>query len=197
MAGLMKQPMGGNAPMGGNPPAAERNPMNDPNATEGENVSPEEQAQYDKLVTNGMELMYNDKTMPQLLKSIASGGNPVEGVANALTTVFMRLEDSGEKAGFKAGGDVKIHAATELMEQMVELAEAAGIHEFTPKEMERAYLLATDNYRVARQKQGKLPVEELQSDMGALMQANEQGTLDEMAPGLADFAAKGQQMNKG
>lgn len=184
MAGLLnKQP--------GMPP--QQPSVNDPNAEEGTNVSPEDQRQYDRFVTNGMKLIYDPKAMPQLLQTIAGGGNPVQGIANALATVVMRLEDSAGKQGQQIDGDVELHGATELMEQMIELAETAGIHEYTPEEIESAYYLAIDTYRVAKQEKGTLPVEALTEDFTMLQQANEQGTLDEMFPGIQQVAEKAPQ----
>lgn len=180
----------GKAPPKGEPTHAAGAPDED---GESGNVSPEEQAQYDTWVQNGMNVMYDEKAMPQLLETIRGDGSPVEGLATALSTLVMRLEDSAEKSGQQISGDVKLHGAQELLEQMVELAEEAGIHEFTPEEMESAFYLALDTYRSTRQEQGKLPVEELSQDMNELAAAEQQGTLGQMLPGIEEYAQKAPQ----
>lgn len=155
------------------------------------NVSPEEQQQYNEYVENGMNMMYDEKIMPQLMETVTGSGNPIEGLANAIMAIVTRLDDSAEKKGVTIPGDVKLHGATEIMEQMVELAETAGVHEYTEEEMESAYYRAIDLYRESRQEQGKLPVEDLKQDMGELVEADKQGRLEDMMPGIGQFAQRG------
>lgn len=195
MAGLLnprddKQatPPGG-MPQADQPPAAggSMQPLAAGGEEEG-NVTPEEQAQYDTFVTNGMQLIYNEKSMPQVLQSIAGDGDPVEGLANTVATVVMRLEDSAADKGQEISGDVKMHGATELLEQMAELAGEAGIHDYSEEEMEGALFRALDIYREARA--DRLPVDELKEDFAMLQEADQQGRLDEIVPGASEFAAR-------
>jgi hypothetical protein len=145
---------------------------------------------YDTFVTNGMTMLYDEKTMPQVLETIKGDDNPVEGLANAVAMIVLRLDDSAEQAGQQISGDVKFHGATELLEQMAELAEEAGIHEFGEEDMEAALYQAMDIYRTTRKEQGKLPEEEIGQDMQELMALNEAGRMNEVFPGLDEFAAK-------
>lgn len=155
------------------------------------NVTPEEQEQYNQFVTNGMQLMYSEQSMPQLIQTIKSGGTPVEGIANALATLVMRLEDSSGQQGAEISGDAKFHGASEILGQMAELAEQAGVPEFSEEDIESALYLALDIYRTTRQKQGKLPEGDIAQDMQTLMQAEQQGRLDEILPGIQEAASKG------
>lgn len=195
MAGLLKQAPQGAAPPQGRPaPSAEppmaQGPGQPGMAEEASNVSPEEQAEYDAFVTNGMQLIYNEQLMPQLLERIEGGGNPIEGLANAAALVVMRLEDSAEGQGQAISNDVKFHGGTELMEQLAELAEAAGIHEYSEEEVESAFYLALDTYRSTRQEQGKLAMDEINQDMQTLVQADQAGRLNEVLPGIEQAAAR-------
>lgn len=198
MAGLLnqQQAQAGGMPQG-NPgaPAPGGGPMAgqpDPGG-ESENVSPEEQAEYNEFVSNGMELIYDEQAMPQILQNIEGDGNPIEGLANSLVMIVMRLDESAQEGGKEISGDVKFHGATELMEQMVELAEQAGIHEYSEEDMESSLLLAMDLYRDMSRERGTLPVEELSEDMNEIVQADEQGRLDEMVPGLGQYAKRAPQ----
>lgn len=155
---------------------------------EAPNVTPEEQQQYDLFVTNGMQVLDDEKALPQVIEAIRGDGSPVEGLANALVTLVMRLEDSAAEQGQKISGDVMMHGATELLEQMVDLAEKAGVHEFDEKEMESALYLAMDTYRSSRQEQGKLPEDELKADMEQLIQADQAGGLEDLIPGITKYA---------
>jgi hypothetical protein len=154
------------------------------------NVSPEEQAQYDTFVTNGMTMMYDEKVLPQIMEALKGDGNPIEGLANATAMIVLRLDDSAEQSGQQISGEVKFHGATELLEQLAELSQEAGIHEFNEEDMEAATYLAMDIYRTTRQEQGKLPKEDLEQDMQELMALNESGQLDQEFPGLSEHAAK-------
>lgn len=196
MAGLLnkqeeQQPQPGMPSAGGNgrPAPQEGEQLTaGPGAEGGENVSPEEQEAYNEFVSNGLQLIYSEKAMPQILESIEAGGNPIQGLANSMVMVVVRLEDSAQDQGREFSGDVKLHAATEIMEHMVELAEAAGVHEYSEEDMESALYLGMDIYRSIRQEEGSLPVEELSQDMQALMEADKQGRLDEIIPGIEEFA---------
>jgi len=181
MAGLLKMRRGRKG---------QRNARPDPNDLDDEpqNVTPEEQEQYNRFVTNGMLLMYEKERLPTLLKTIAGDGNPVEGIANALVSIVSRLDDSADKAGAQVSGDIKYQGGVELMEQLVELAENAGIHTFSDKEMEDATLLALDTYRASKQQAGALPVDELSQDFEALLAAEESGELEQVLPGVNEYA---------
>ena len=165
-------------------------------AQEDETVTPEEQEQYDLFVSNGMKLLYDQKVMPKLMESIRGGGNatedgnPIEGLANALSMLVMRLEDSAAEKGQPISPDVMLHGGTELLEQMADLAEQAGVHTFDESEIETALYLALDTYRTTRQQQGKLPEDQLKADMQQLAQAEQDGSIDEIIPGITEYAKK-------
>ena len=191
MPGLMQpqgKPMPGQPPQGA-PMQGQAMPQGQPGQTEEEsNVSPEEQGAYDKYVQNGMQLMYSEKTMPQLVKTIGGDGNPVEGLANAALTVVTQLDQSAKQKGVEISPDVKYHGAEELLSQMAELAEAAGVHEFSDEELEQAFFLALDMYRVGKQESGELDNNAIQQDMQMLVDADKQGQLDQVVPGASEYA---------
>lgn len=160
-------------------------------AGEQSNVTPEEQQQYEQFVANGMNMMYDEKSLPSIVESIRGDGNPIEGLANTLAMMVMRLEDSAAQQGQPIGGDVMYHgAANELLPLLVELSAASGVHEFTDDEIESALFQALDLYRATKQEQGQLPQEQFAQDMQAINQAEQSGSLDEVLPGLQEYAAK-------
>lgn len=187
MAGLMK-PGQGSAPRNEKPVAPSGLTAERESEGGSENVSPEEQQQYETFVTNGMSIIYGDGSMPQVLQAIEADGNPVEGLANVLTMIVMRLEDSAKQSGTELTADVMFHGARELLEQLVDLAEQAGIAQIDEKQMDSAFYLALDMYRSQRQEQGALNTDELKAGMNEIMQAEQQGQLDELLPGLSEFA---------
>ena len=158
--------------------------------SESENVSPEEQRAYEDFVSNGMTVIYDEKAMPALLQAMASASNPIEGLANALVIVVSKLDTSAKRNNVQIDGEIMMHGATEIAEGLVELAEAAQIHEYTEQDMEAAYYAAVDKYRDTKQKNGELDEEGLTQDFRAMQQANEQGALDQMVPGASEAANK-------
>lgn len=185
-------PMPGAAgpPPGSAPRPGAGAPGEAPPGEEESNVSPEEQAEYEQFVTNGMQLMYSEELMDQILQNIEGKGNPVEGLATSAAMLVMRLEDSAEEQDREISPDVKFHGGSELLEQMAELAQEAGIHEYSDEEIESAYYLALDTYRATRQEQGKLDMDEINQDMEQLVQADQQGRLDELVPGASAYAER-------
>lgn len=152
------------------------------------NVSPEEQAQYDAFVTNGMKLMNDEKGIDGLLKSIQGDGDPIQGLANTVAAIVIRVEDSAQKQGVEISPDVLMHGGTELLEQAADLAEQAGIHEFSEEDLESALYQSMDIYRSMRE--GKLPTEQLGQDLQKLQAAEQDGSLEEMFPGITEFGNK-------
>ena len=151
------------------------------------NVSPEEQAQYDAFVTNGMKLMNDEKGIDGLLKAIQGDGDPIQGLADTVAAIVIRVEDSAQKQGVEISPDVLLHGGTELLEQAADLSEQAGNHKFDDKELEAALYRSMDIYRSMREQQGKLPTEQLGQDLQELQAAEKEGSLEEMFPGITEF----------
>lgn len=160
---------------------------------EGSNVSPEEQKQYDQFVKNGMRLMYSEQGTQAIVQSLAGDGDPVAGLANTVAMVVLRLKESAEKKGAQLSTDVVMHGGLELLEQAADFASQAGIHEYSPEEMESATWKAEDIVRSTLQQQGKLPVDEIGQELEQLMAADQSGQIDQVLPGVSGFAQRSQQ----
>jgi len=175
--GLLSGP--GQQPMPGEEPT--------PGGDEQLNVSPEEQAQYDQFVNNGLSLIYDEKTMPHIIKTL-SAGDPVEGLASAVVLVVTRLQDSAEKAGRKIGPDVLMHGGKELLEDLANLAGKAKIHDYNDDELQGAMFRALDLFREMQMKQGKIDKSAVERDMNMLVEADKSGRLAKNNPGLAQYS---------
>ncbi|MCH8141600.1 MAG: hypothetical protein IH908_08390 [Proteobacteria bacterium] len=148
------------------------------------NVSPEEQAEYDAIVNNAYNLLYEN--IPTTLESIAGGGDPVTGLAQTVANTMSRLVNSATKAGKKFSGAVILHAGVEILEDLASLAQDSGIHDFTPDELESATYLAAETFRDLQQKAGNLDPNVAAGDLEALQQAEADGTLDQIIPGVSE-----------
>lgn len=180
MAGL--KPTASAAP----PPGA----MDEQGEGEQPNVTPEEQAAYDRFVDNGMQVIYSPQTFPKILDRMKQAPEPVEGLAAVGVMVVTRLKQSAEKAGQQISPDVMYQGGVELLEDLAELAEKAGIHSFTEDEIEGALYRALDMFREANA--DSIDKGAVEQDWAALVQADQSGELDQAMPGLKEhFAGQG------
>lgn len=195
-AGPMPQ-MGGPAPGGSMPggpmpgaPAAASPTM----AEDETNVSPEEQQLYNEFVKNGMKLLYNEKGTKAIVKALDGGGNPVQGLANTLVAIVSRLDQSAKEKGKEFPGDVMLHGAQELLEQMADFSEQSGGYAYDEKEMETAFYMALDMYRQNMQDAGQLDQKMYQGEMAELETQDEQGMIEDVLPGITAAAQEMQGM---
>lgn len=165
------------------PPEAEA-----PEQVEGEdpgsNVTPEEQAQYDRFVDNAYKLIYEVKKFPTIMESVSGAGDPVTGLASTVASIVTRLYISADQAGKPISPDVMLHGGTEILEDLADTAEKAQVHAFTSEEIEAATLRAMDMAREILIKSGKVDPEELKQQFGQIVEADKQGKLGEVVPGI-------------
>jgi hypothetical protein len=138
-------------------------------------ATPEEQAQYELVVKNGMKLIYADNAMPHVLDLLKGGGDPIMGLASATATIVLKLQESANQAGQPIDGDVLYHAGAAILEDLANLAKEAGIHEFTQAEIEQATYKALDLYREQASQKGELDQNAVQSDWNNLVAADKAG----------------------
>jgi hypothetical protein len=121
-------PMGeGDAPM----------PADDPGAA-GEAPDSTGGGAAKKFVDNGMRLIYSQKTLPAIIRSLDGDGNPVEGLLNTLGMVMSRLIEAAEQNGVAMTPDVVLTAAGQMVKKLSELSKSAGGHTYSPQELEQA-----------------------------------------------------------
>lgn len=156
----------------------------------GTNVTANEQEAYELFMAQVANVMYDKRTLPKLIQRLHAGNAPAEAIGQAASAIVMRVQDSAEESGRRVDPDILLSAGKETVEMMGELAEKSGI-EVTPDMLEQAYLLGVDQFRATRQQQGKLAPEAFQQDMNMLKEADQQGRLDDVVPGLSGFAQKG------
>lgn len=117
-------------------------------------ATPEQQADYQKFVENGMELVYADKGLKALVTSMDGNGAPVDGLANTMAAVTMRLTDSAKKAGKPVSPLVALYGAGELLEQLAAFSEDSGGHSYTDDELKQVAQMMVDGLKKGAQPQG-------------------------------------------
>ncbi len=148
-------------------------------------ATPEEQAQLQEFVTNGVHMMNTKEGAKKIVQAIQADGDPVTGLATAVSAIIMRLEDSAEKKGVEIDSDILMHGGAELMSVAADLSKQVGAHQFTDEEIEAAAYKAIDMYRVTRQEQGKLDQQAIGEDLQMLQAAEQQGGLESVLPGIS------------
>lgn len=199
MAGLLSNMPGAAGPQPGGamagPQAVGAGPQRgatDPTNTDGQqpNVSPEEQAEYDEFVNNALNLIYDEKTKDRVIERLGATDDPVDDLANTVAVTVMGLQDSAERSGRKISDDVLFHGGIEILEDLANLAEKAGIHSFSEDELEAATYRALDTYREMATQAGKIDPEALKQEFGSILQADKQGALEQVLPGIGQAAQK-------
>lgn len=199
MAGLMtamqqpqaapQQPAGGGMPpQAGQMPSQEQTPSEGQVGLENDAVPPEEQEQYERIVVNGMRLIYDPKTIGGNLTILAGEGDPIEGLAKAAVSIWERLYSSMEENGFKASGPAMMAAGKEIIEELADLSTNAGIHDFTqdPDGLEAGYFRALDDFRVSMQATGRLNKQAAAHDIDLLQKMDQSGQLEAVLMKLAE-----------
>src|SRR5436309_1133861 len=112
------------------------------------NVTPEEQAQYDQFVKNGMSILYTEdgKIPPEVLNRL-SRGKPAAALAQTGVWLVSMLENSAKQSGKQIDPAVLMHGGKELFEQLATISQTAHIHRFDQKELDGAWYSALDMYR--------------------------------------------------
>ena len=110
-------------------------------------MTPEERFQHHRFVEMAMEEIYNEQVLPSVIQGLLGGGDPVgAGLPQTAATVIVRAQ---RRLG--PPGDIDVMPSLEdVLELLAELSEAAGIHTFTPHEIEAAAFEAMDTYREMR-----------------------------------------------
>lgn len=203
-----RPPMGGDAqapPPAGSasvaPPTAA--PASEAGVDDGEpNVSPEEQAQYDEFVENGLRIIYAEgqeaEVSPPLLAQLRGefgeevtamfqGAEPPLGSAphDALSVtgamIVLILDASADQAGAPVDDDVVMHAGVALLEELGEVSEAAGIADYSEQDLENAFYRAADLYRLVSPRMDQAA---LQSQFEQIVAADKAGELGALLPGI-------------
>jgi len=172
------------------PQAPENPPMQQPTAMFGQQVqaSPEEQAQYEKFVSNALNVIYNDKALPAYVETLKGDGDPKAGLAMATVQTIAMVAQSAEAAGLELSGDVVFHAGKEIFEDLADLSADAGIKDYTKDQdaLDGAYFMALDQFQSLMADNGRLDQSIFQADMQKLMEMDGSGEFEATLRRLAE-----------
>lgn len=123
----------------------------DMTAPEGEAADEESQGQYDLFVKQALNLIAspdNKAVRESVIKMLGTGKDPVAALATAAAYIVDAVEKSGAESGHEFPPDVLMNAGAEILTHLADLADDNGIHTFTDKEIDAAFLQAVDMYRL-------------------------------------------------
>jgi hypothetical protein len=150
------------------------------------NVSPEEQEQYNRVVKNGMEILYTEegRVLPEVVNRLGTK-DPVNSLSQTAVWLVMMVENSAKQSGFEISDDVLMHAGKELFDQLMEISEAHEIHDFTEKDVQASWYNALDMWREANSGEGGRFDEMAAAEQFIeLNEADKEGRAEEIVPGF-------------
>ena len=96
-----------------------------PETSEGEssNVTPEEQAMYDAVVTAARGIIFDDARFKIVLDKLAGGKDELAStLGHTAAMVMISVQGGIEKQGRTVPGDIMLHAGTEILDDLIEIA---------------------------------------------------------------------------
>jgi hypothetical protein len=184
---MMKQETAPQMMPGGQPDMQQMPEGQDADLGQEVQASPEEQAQLNEFVGQAVLLIYDEKMIGKIIELLRGAGDPKDGLARATSMVVGRMIDAAEKAGDELSGDVILHGAKQVFEDLANLSGAAGIMDYSQDEdaFEGAFFRAADMLRILLQQMGKLDEAAVKQDFDKLVQMDQSGELEAMFRGLA------------
>ena len=137
-------------------------------------ATPQNQEQFDIFIANGVNIIHEQKTTDAILNQIQKNPDPVDAIAKATLMVINRLEDSALSNGVKVEDSVKIAGANQLMGEIINLTESAGMKPLVDEQKYQAFSLAVSMYLDRSVKSGKMTKEQL-VQMGQEAQQSPEG----------------------
>lgn len=137
-------------------------------------VNPKLQEEADIFVANGIKVIHDQKVSDNLIKQIQGSNDPIEGIADATLSVIERLEQSASQNGIQISDAAKIHGSNQLMGEVINIAEIAGVPKLNEEQRYQAFSLAVSKYIGNAVNSGKISKEQLMQ-MGQEAQATPEG----------------------
>lgn len=132
-------------------------------------ASAEEQNMYEYFVANGINLIHSGNTRTNILNILKSGANnPINAVAMSTLSVIGKIEQQAQKQDVEIPDSVKLNGGAAIMEEIVELGEAAGILKMSEEDKTKAAQSAIQNYLTQGINAGTIDPNKLRDDISQL-----------------------------
>ena len=203
----MMQPTPGQGAAPAQPAAAAAPAPQQPESGDGmAQATPEEQAVYDMMVNQALDIVYPDdgsnKPRDQIVENLKGAFDPQvtelfataepaisetaqDAVAVTAVVLTMMTEGALAQQGTEVPDDVVFHAGTEIIEVLIELSEGLGIADFGPQEVDDIALRAMDLYRIASP---RVDPETLTGEFEQIIAADRDGSIGKLLPGAEEYS---------
>src|SRR6185369_4280566 len=111
-------------------PAEDQQDVSTGGDDEGANVSPQEQKQYDTIVTACFAMMYKQPGIAMVIqKLMAEKANIAQGIGHTAAMIIISVKGGIEKQGGHVPGDILYAAGQEVIADLIEIAVGSGLME--------------------------------------------------------------------
>lgn len=135
---------------------------------ESDQATPQEQAQYDEIVTRMMSMIHDPQTGKSIVDAMKGGQRSVgSAVASAAEKLILFAKESSKAQGVEFAPEALREAfGKEIIPELVDVGEAEGLWELDEKEYEKAVqdsvMLATKRVGETMIRNGTIPQSEAQ-----------------------------------
>lgn len=170
----------------------------------GEEVTPEEQALYTAFVQAGLDVIvppsdgkpqfapfifdllrgqYDDQVVQLFAQADPPiSPDPIDAAAVTGCLVVIMAEASAEQGGVDIPNDIVFMGGAEILEYIINVSDAAKIHDFSDQDIDNTVARAMDLYRTSAST--RTDQEGLKGEFGEIVAADKAGTLNSLLPGM-------------
>lgn len=146
--------------------------------------SPHIKEDFEKYVANAIKLIHSEQTRLKVL-GMLHGKDPVSKVADATVMIIQRLDTAARHSGTEVQDTIKVFAAHEIVNLVVEFGEAAGIFRLNDDLKLLALSSACQKYVQSEIAAGRIDGQALQVQLQADMKKMPQKERADIEAGMA------------
>lgn len=164
------------------------------------NVTPQEQAQYDTIVTGALKMIFDPKGIGQIITKLAAGGTQqiAQTIGHTAAMILQSLEGGVKQQRKDVDPAILFHAAGDVIQSLIEVAISCKL--MTPEQTDdvtkRAMFEGLKVWQTKMQADGEMTPEVSQqaaSDLKNMAQQGQQAGPPQGSQGIANAGLQGAQ----
>lgn len=150
-----------------------------------EYASDDEQRLYDAFVGGAKMMLFDGGPgLQQTAHYLQQAGDPVEAIADIASIIAGRVYTAARDKGEDIPADVLLHGGHEIVADVAELAQALGLGQFEPQQIDQAFYRAADKFGGMARQMGAYSDKQAEQDKADLDQMADSGDLERLLGGL-------------
>lgn len=141
-------------------------------------IDPKTQEEFDMFVSNGMQILYDEKVAQTVVNNIMNSQDPITAIAQETLNIVDRLETNSAENGVQISDGAKVQGANHIMGEIMSLAEDAGSPKLSEEQRKQCWDMAIAKYLDDGVKSGKISQEQLMSQAEQIQGAPVQQTAE-------------------